>query len=33
MKASAAARGNCPLWECKNTEFIWELKRGLVKVA
>ncbi len=27
-KVSAAAYGNVRLRECKNTEFVWELKRG-----
>ncbi len=28
MKVSAAAYGNVLLQECKNTEFVWELKQG-----
>ena len=27
-EVSAAAYGNARLRECKNTEFVWELKRG-----
>ena len=28
LKVSAAAYGNVRLRECKNTEFVWEVKRG-----
>lgn len=32
-KVSAVAYGNGRLQECKNTEFVWELKRGFVKAV